>query len=79
MTIELSKEELDIISQWYHSAAGESASGLSVSPITQWREEYRHQHEARMEEARKVKALLDKLGMEYDEMDVYCMKEVGLL
>jgi hypothetical protein len=77
VTIELNEQELGIIESWYQSAAGESASGCSVSPIEQYVEE-RYFHEA-LERAKETKALIDKLGLDYHSGDEYCMRRIGLL
>jgi len=77
--ISLTEEELLIVEGWYYSAAGESASGLSIAPITQWKKEYHDSFYAQIEVAKKVKALVDKLGFEYHHADEYMMKHNGLL
>lgn len=79
MIIELSKDELEVIMYWYHSASGESASGLSVSPRSQYRQEYKHAFDEDLAYAKRVKAVLDKLGLEYTDHDKYSMAKVGLL
>ncbi len=79
MTIELSEDELEIIKDWYSSASGESASGLEVSPISQYREEYKSKFYEDALRARNTKALLDKLGIEMEQHSEYCMRKAGLL
>lgn len=77
MKIELSKEDLEIIRNWYESASGESASGLSVSPLSQFRAEYKHCYYEEMARARNVKGLLDRLGIQITEQDQYQIALVG--
>lgn len=77
ITIELSTEELSLIESWYHSAAGESASGMSC-PL---REEITTQ--AAFDKYYKwmveAKALVDKLGFTYHGGDEYHLRQHGLI
>lgn len=76
MTFDLSKEELEIIEDWYNSAAGESASGMSC-PLR----EYVTTQEAfdkYYREMVKTKAFVDKLGFKYHYGDADSLRVHGL-
>ena len=77
MTIDLSKEELEIIQDWYNSAAGESASGMSC-PLREHvsTQEYYDEQYKRMVE---TKAFVDKLGFEYHWGDRQSLVQHGLI
>lgn len=70
MTIDLTAEELSIIQDWYNAAAGESASGASVYPPLEYRtEDSKSRYKQDVENAKRVRALISRLGFELHCMD----------
>ena len=73
----LTAEEWGMIEDWYNSAAGESASGMSC----QLREHVTTQEafDRYYAEMLRTKALVDKLGFEYAHGDAYNLRKHGLI
>lgn len=78
-TIELSKEEIDIIQGWYDSASGESASGLELGLKEHWHEQYHPEFDRQCSEAKKILALMEKLGLTRTGDSEYFLKAAGIL
>lgn len=81
MSITLTDEDLEIIEGWYNSAAGESASGISVTLRCDLIAGPRGDaaYEQRMANTIVTKALLDKLGFKYHSGDEYNLRQAGML
>lgn len=79
MTFELSKEELEIIEQWYNSAAGESASGMSCPERKHVRADAQDYFDERYKRMLETKAFVDKLGFSYHSGDRYNLEQHGII
>lgn len=78
ITVELSDEERSIIQGWYDSASGESASGLELGLKKNWYEQYHQEFDRQCSEAKKILALMSKLGIEVSEASKFFIEEAGI-